>query len=78
MATLLHHIQPWVHKSIADAEECIEKRVAEHSEQKIQTIQKCMTLLIFPTLATYLCTIQSELASLSSWRGGDSAREFSH
>ena len=31
MATLLHHIQPWMQRSIAVAEECLEQRMVQHT-----------------------------------------------
>ena len=35
MATLLHHIQPWMQRSIAEAEERLELKMAHHTERKI-------------------------------------------
>ena len=34
MATLLHHIQPWMQRCIAEAEERLERKMAQHTEQK--------------------------------------------
>ncbi|TMW83857.1 hypothetical protein EJD97_000592 [Solanum chilense] len=35
MATLLNHIQPWMQRSIAEAEEHLERRMVQHTERKI-------------------------------------------
>ena len=35
MATLLHHIQPWMQRSIAEAEDRLERKVVQHTEGKI-------------------------------------------
>lgn len=39
MATLLHHIHPWMQKSITE-EERIEKRVTKLVEQQLQAVHK--------------------------------------
>ena len=38
MATLLHHIQPWMKRSIAKAKERIERKMAQHTERKIMEV----------------------------------------
>lgn len=47
MATLLYHIQLWlwIHKSIVEVVDRIEKRVAQQTEQKIQAV--CQLLETF-------------------------------
>ncbi|KAH0761420.1 hypothetical protein KY290_017493 [Solanum tuberosum] len=40
MATLLHHIQPWMQKSIVESEARIEKIVAKQTKQQIQAVHK--------------------------------------
>ena len=35
MATLLHHIQPWMQRSIDEAKEHLERRMVQHTERKI-------------------------------------------
>ena len=35
MATLLHHIEPWMQKSIAEAEERLERKMVNQPERKI-------------------------------------------
>ena len=34
-ATLLHHIYPWMQSSIAEAEQCLEHKMDQHTERKI-------------------------------------------
>ena len=39
MATLLHHIQPWMQKSIIELEERLERKMVQYTERKdIDTI----------------------------------------
>ena len=40
MATLLHHIQPWMQRSIAEAEERQERRMVQHTERKIAEVHQ--------------------------------------
>ena len=40
MATLLHHIQPWMQKSIAESEARMEHRIEGMMDQKVQAINK--------------------------------------
>uniref|UniRef100_M1DVC6 Integrase core domain containing protein n=1 Tax=Solanum tuberosum TaxID=4113 RepID=M1DVC6_SOLTU len=66
MATLLHHIQPWMQKSIAQFEARVEKRVAK---QQIHIVHKCLNafelrVLARPAPDTDLSSIRAELASL--------------
>ena len=35
MATLLHHIQPWMQKSITESEERLERKMVQYTERKI-------------------------------------------
>ena len=35
MATLLHHIQPWMQKSITESEENLEQKMVQYTERKI-------------------------------------------
>ena len=42
MATLLHHIQPWMQRSIAEAKERLERRMVQHTEQKIVEVNQCL------------------------------------
>ena len=40
MATLLHHIQPWMQKSVAEAEECLERRMVQRTERNIAEVHQ--------------------------------------
>ena len=40
MATLLQHIQPWMQRSIAEAEECLERRMVQHKKRKIPEVHQ--------------------------------------
>ncbi|XP_069150976.1 uncharacterized protein [Solanum lycopersicum] len=38
MATLLHHIQPWMQKSITESEERLKRKMVQFTEQKIPEV----------------------------------------
>ena len=38
MATLLHHIQPWLKKSITESEERLERKIVQFTERKIAEV----------------------------------------
>ena len=40
IATLLHHIQPWMQRSIAEAEERLERKIIQHTERKIAKVHQ--------------------------------------
>ena len=40
MATLLHHIQPWMQRSIVEGEERIERKMAQHTERNIMEVHQ--------------------------------------
>ena len=40
MATLLHHIQPWMQRSIAEAEDRLEQRMVQHTKRKIVEVHQ--------------------------------------
>uniref|UniRef100_M1DF13 Integrase core domain containing protein n=1 Tax=Solanum tuberosum TaxID=4113 RepID=M1DF13_SOLTU len=40
MATLLHHIQPWMQKSIAESEARMERRMEGMMDRKVQAVNK--------------------------------------
>ena len=40
MATHLHHIQPWMQRSIAKAEERLERKIVKHTERKIVVVHQ--------------------------------------
>ena len=38
MATLLHHIQPWMQKSITESEARLERKMQQFTERKISEV----------------------------------------
>ena len=40
MATLLHHIQPWMQKSITKLEECLEQQMVQYTDRKIVEVHQ--------------------------------------
>ena len=40
MATRLHHIQPWMQKSITEAEESLERKMVQFTEWKIAEVNQ--------------------------------------
>ena len=40
MATLLQHIQPWMHKSITESEERLERKMVQYTERKIAEVHQ--------------------------------------
>ncbi|XP_027768212.1 uncharacterized protein LOC114074437 [Solanum pennellii] len=69
MATLLHHIQPWMQRSIAEAEEQIEKKVAQQMERRIQAVHQRLDafelkVLACPAVTIDLTTLQVDVPSL--------------
>ena len=40
MATLLHHIQPWMQKSITESEERLERKMVHFTERKIAEVNQ--------------------------------------
>uniref|UniRef100_M1DMT7 Integrase core domain containing protein n=1 Tax=Solanum tuberosum TaxID=4113 RepID=M1DMT7_SOLTU len=69
MATLLHHIQLWMQKSIAESEAKIERRMEGMMDRKVQAVNKRLDafelrILERSTPAIDLSALQAELASL--------------
>uniref|UniRef100_M1DXG2 Integrase core domain containing protein n=1 Tax=Solanum tuberosum TaxID=4113 RepID=M1DXG2_SOLTU len=69
MATLLHHIKPWMRKLIAESEERVEKRMEVKTDQKIQAVHKRLDafelrVLERPAPTTHMLSFRIELASL--------------
>uniref|UniRef100_M1DGT9 Integrase core domain containing protein n=1 Tax=Solanum tuberosum TaxID=4113 RepID=M1DGT9_SOLTU len=69
MATLLHHIQPWMQKSIAESEARMEQRMEDIMDRKIHVINKRLDafelrVLERPSPTIDLSSFQIELASL--------------
>ena len=51
IATLLHHIQPWMQKSIVEVEDRVEKNIALQMERKIQAVHQRLNAFQFRVLA---------------------------
>lgn len=68
MATLLHHIHPWMQKAIAEAEDQIDKKVYQQIEKRIQESTRLdafeLRVLACPTPNIYLMTLQADMVSL--------------
>lgn len=71
MATLLYHIKPLMQKSINEAEDRIQKKVAQQTEWKIQAAHQHhdafeLRVLARPAPTIYLTTLQVVVASLQA------------
>ena len=71
MATLLHHIQPWMQRSIAEAEEILERRIVQHTERKIAEVHQRLDafelrVLSRPAPQVDVSTLQAAIESLQA------------
>ncbi|KAG5575422.1 hypothetical protein H5410_055556 [Solanum commersonii] len=71
MATLLHHIQPWMQKSIAESEARVERRMEDMMDRKVQDVNNHLDafelrVLERPAPAIDLSALQADIASLRS------------
>ncbi|KAG5632509.1 hypothetical protein H5410_004226 [Solanum commersonii] len=71
MATLLHHIQPWMQKSIAESEARVERRMEDMMDRKVQAVNNHLDafelrVLERPAPAIDLSALQADIASLQS------------
>ena len=69
IATLLHHIQPWMQMSIADAEEHLERKMVQHIERKIAKVHQRLDafelrVLARPAPQVDVSTLQAAVESL--------------
>ena len=69
MTTLLHHIQPWMQRSIAEAEEHLERRMVQHTEGKIAEVHHRLDafelrVLAWPAPLVDVSTLQAAVDSL--------------
>ena len=69
MATLLHHIQAWMQKSIVEAEERLERRMVQHTERKIAEVYQRLDafelrVLGHPAPPVDVSTLQAAVDSL--------------
>ena len=69
MATLLHHIQPWMQKSITESEECLERKIQQFTEWKIAEVNQRLEafelrVLARPAPPVDVSTLQAAVDSL--------------
>ena len=51
MATLLHHIQPWMQRSITESKERLERKMMQFTERKIAEVNQRLDALDLRVLA---------------------------
>ena len=51
MDTLLHHIHPWMQRSIVEAEERLDQKMVQHTERKIAEVHLCLEAFELRVLA---------------------------
>ena len=51
MATLLHHIQPWMQRSITEIEERLERKMVKFTERKIAEVHQRLDAFVLRVLA---------------------------
>ena len=69
MATLLHHIQPWMQKSITDLEKRLERKMVQFTERKIAKVNQHLDafelrVLARPAPPVDVSTLQAAVDSL--------------
>ena len=69
MATLLHHIQPWMQRSITETEECLERKMVQYTERKIAEVHLSLDafelrVLARPAPPVDVLTLQAAVDSL--------------
>ena len=69
MATLLHHIQSWMQRSITKAEERLERKMVQHTDRKIAEVHQHLDafelrVLARPTPPVDVSTVQAAVDSL--------------
>ena len=69
MATLPHHIQPWMQRSITEAEERLERKMVQHTERKIVEVHQRLDafelrVLARPAPPVDVSTLQAAVESL--------------
>ena len=69
MATLLHHIQPWMQKSITESEERLEWKMVHYTERKIAEVNQHLDafelrVLARPATPVDVSTLQATIDSL--------------
>ena len=69
MATLLHHIQPWIQRSITEIEERLEQKMVPHTERKIAEVHQRLDVfesrvLAWPNRPVDVSNLQAAVDSL--------------
>ena len=69
MATLLHHIHPWMQKSITESEERLERKMVQFTERKIAEVNQRLDafelrVLARPSSPVDVSTLQAAVDSL--------------
>ena len=69
MATLLHHIQPWMQNSITESEERLERKMVQFTERKIVEVHQRLDAIELRVLAQQappvdVSTLQAAVDSL--------------
>ena len=69
MAKLLHHIQPWMQKSITKLEECLEQQMVQYTDRKIVEVHQRLDafelrVLARPSSPVDVSTLQAAVDSL--------------
>ena len=69
MATLLHHIQPWMQKSITESKDHLERKMVQYTERKIAEVNQRLDafelrVLARPSPPVDMSTLQAAVDSL--------------
>ena len=69
MATLLHHIEPWMQRSFTETEEHLERKMVQYTERKIAKVHQCLDafelrVLAWPAPPLDVSTLQAAVDSL--------------
>ena len=69
MATLLHHIQPWMQRSITETEERLERKMVQYKERKIAEVHQRLDVfesrvLAWPNRPVDVSNLQAAVDSL--------------
>ena len=72
MATLLHHIQPWMQRSIIEAEKRLEWKMVQYTERKIAEVHRCLDafelrVLARPAHPVDVSTLQAAVDNLRAY-----------
>ena len=65
MVTLLHHIQPWMQKSITESEERLERKMVQYREQSLDAFE--LRVIARPSPPVDVSTLQAAVNSLRAY-----------